>query len=187
MKRLVLLLIILTFISGCSVKKTEELTDAEKFATEYSIVQVNSFKYATLDEIFQILEEGDGIILFGNSDCEVCSISIDVFSSVIEDKNISNVYYYNPKIIMDSDFEEYEKLIDLLGEAIGEDDKGNKTLELPNIFLVRSGKVIASSTQYKTELLDEDETYSDTNKEKLKQIYEYLIDKYLDYENTGDE
>ena len=187
MKKLVLLIIILTFVNGCSIKKTNDLTDAEKFATEYSIKQAEAFKYAELDEVFQILEDGSGIILFGDSDCEVSNLSIDIFSDVLEKKGVFDVFYYNPKAIIDSKSDDYEKLIDLLDEAIDKDDSDNNNLELPSIFFVRDGKVIDSNTLKKDELLNEDEIYSNTNKEKLRKTYEELVDNYLSYDNKRDE
>lgn len=187
MKKLVLIIIILTFVSGCSIKRTNELTDAEKFATEYSIKQAEAFKYAKLDEIFQILQDGSGIILFGDSDCEISNLSIDIFSEILEKRDIFNVYYYNPKAIIDSKSDNYEKLMDLLDEAIDQEDSSNNNLELPSIFFVKDGKVIDSSILKKDELLNEDEIYSNTNKEKLRQTYEELVDNYLSYDDSKNE
>lgn len=187
MKKLVLLIIILTFVSGCSIKKTNQLTDAEKFATEYSIKQAEAFKYAKLDEVFQILQDGNGIILFGDSDCEVSNLSIDIFSDVLEEREVFDVYYYNPKAIIGSKSDDYEKLIDLLDKAIEQEDSSNNNLELPSIFFVRDGKVIDSNTLKKDELLNEDEIYSNTNKEKLRQTYEELVDNYLSFEDSENE
>ena len=46
MKKVVILVVLCSlFVVGCSVKKTEELTDAERFANEYSISSNNYMVY----------------------------------------------------------------------------------------------------------------------------------------------
>ena len=44
-KLLLLLLITMIFVSGCSIKKVEDLSPAEKFSKEYSVPKDNAFKY----------------------------------------------------------------------------------------------------------------------------------------------
>ena len=58
MKKVVVVIAIfsLLLINGCSVKKMEELTDAEKFANEYSISEKNPFHYATVDDVLDLID-----------------------------------------------------------------------------------------------------------------------------------
>ena len=54
-KKLVLtLLVAIVFLSGCSIKKVDDLSQSEKFAKEYSVSKDNSFKYVGIDEILEI-------------------------------------------------------------------------------------------------------------------------------------
>ena len=50
-KLLLLLLITMIFVSGCSIKKVEDLSPAEKFSKEYSVPKDNAFKYISIDEV----------------------------------------------------------------------------------------------------------------------------------------
>ena len=73
MKKAVVLIVlcsVLFLISGCSLKKTEELSDAEKFANEYSISKNNPFQYADVDDVLALFDNQSGILFLGNSDCE---------------------------------------------------------------------------------------------------------------------
>ena len=76
MKKVVILVVLCSlFVAGCSVKKTEELTDAERFANEYSISSNNPFCYTTLNNLLELLEKDESFILFvGNSDSEWSSL-----------------------------------------------------------------------------------------------------------------
>ena len=71
MKKVVFIIVAIGFIftmSGCSVKKVEELTDAEKFANEYSVSEENPFQYATLDDILDLFNNNkSGILFLGDS------------------------------------------------------------------------------------------------------------------------
>ena len=100
MKKVVIILLVticsIIIISGCEVKKTNEVTDAERFASEYSVSENNPFKYSNIDEILDIFENGTGIIFFADSDCEWCSATAKVFNEALQYKNIDKVYYYNP-------------------------------------------------------------------------------------------
>ena len=115
MKKVVFLFIIgLVLLTGCSVKKTEELSSAEKFSLEYSISKDNPFEYVTIDEVLNILESQSGIIFFGTSDSDMCVSSAKILNQVLDSKNISRVYYYNPKSIQEKNTKKYRKLINKL-------------------------------------------------------------------------
>ena len=97
-KLLLLLLITMIFVSGCSIKKVEDLSPAEKFSKEYSVPKDNAFKYISIDEVLKIIREGTGIIFFGNSDSELSTKTVKLFSEAIKDRKLKDVvfYYYNP-------------------------------------------------------------------------------------------
>ena len=74
MKKLIIVLLpILIVICACSIKveKDNKGTDYNKFSKEYDIEQDNPFKYAKINDILDIYEDGTGIIYFANSDDEV--------------------------------------------------------------------------------------------------------------------
>ena len=88
MKKVVVVIIIfssLLLINGCSIKKMEELTDAEKFANEYSISENNPFHYATIDEVLDLVTDNkSGILFLGDSDSEWSTFGVQILNKVLK-------------------------------------------------------------------------------------------------------
>ena len=179
MKRVVILLFIIVFlVTGCSVKKTNEVTDAEIFASEYAISKDHVFKYISIEEIFSLLDNGTGILFFGNSDQEDSLNVVKMFSRIVEEKNIEKVYYYNPIVIRDDKTDDYDNLTSLLGDSLTITEDGDSYLEVPSVYFIKNGHIIGYSADASkiNEVEDDkfDEFYSD-----LENKYIELIDKYL--------
>jgi len=51
-KVLLLFLCMIILVSGCEVKKMDEVTSADTFAREYSVSRNNPFVYASLNDIY---------------------------------------------------------------------------------------------------------------------------------------
>ncbi len=171
-KLLCLLLCMILLASGCEVKKMDDVTSAEDFAREYSVSTKNPFVYASLNDVYDILEDGTGIIFFGNSDCDVCNVGAKTITDVLIKNKIKEAYYYNPKNIMDENGKEYKKLIKL----INEDSDEEINFDIPSVFIVKDGKVIGYNSDLGT-LKNEDIDLaldSDTKKD-LKNKYNELI------------
>lgn len=189
MKKVVFLGLIITsilFISGCSVKKTEEVTDAEKFSNEYSVSKDNPFKYIDIDEVLNIIENKSGIIFFGNSDCEWCSETATILTEALAYKNVENAYYYNPKAIREKNTKKYQKLIELLKDYLPFDEEGNPYLYLPDIYFIKNGEIIGHNNDTATMSGTVDEALTTKTKRELKNKYLELISKYNVRECTDD-
>ena len=180
MKKIVFLLICVILMSGCSVKKVNELSEAEKFAVEFSIDENNPFEYANVEQIIDIFDNGTGIIFFGNSDDEWCVESVKIFNDTVEYKNISEVYYYNPSSIQNKNTDEYKKLIEYTKEYLNEDEAGNVDLHTPEIYVVKNGKIINHSNCDIDEIINNSDE-EDITDEAAKQL---LVDEYLDLINS---
>ena len=117
MKKFLFLLLICTLFmnSGCSIKKTDEMSNAEKFAQEYSIEVDNPFEYISFERLKNIFEDGSGIVFFGNSDNEWCLESANVLYDVLVDSEIDTVYYINPAVL---NYDEKDELLFLINEEI---------------------------------------------------------------------
>ena len=182
MKKVVILFIIVFLVTGCSVKKANEVTDAEIFASEYAISKDHVFKYASLEEIFSLLENGTGILFFGNSDQEDSLNVVKMFSRIVEEKNIEKVYYYNPIVIRDDKTVDYDRLTSLLGDNLTITEDGDSYLEVPSVYFIKNGYIMGYSTD--ASMINEveedklDDFYLD-----LENKYIELIDKYLSGEN----
>lgn len=177
MKKVIFLIIISVFLlTGCSVKRTEEVTDSEIFASEYAISKKNAFKYATLEELSNILSTGTEIIFFGNSDQEGCPEAIKIFSDLIDKNKIPEVYYYDPSLIMSDDNEKYHKLLTLINNALGQEENKEQELNIPSVYFIKEGKVIGYLDNISK--MEHDEELPTDFTEKLKSKYLELIEEY---------
>ncbi len=177
MKKFVLLFIAIILCCGCSVKKNEEVTDAERFDNEYAVGEKNPFQYVTIDEALDILENGDGIIFLGNSDCDWCVLSAQLLTEVLNYKNIKKAYYYNPKIIRDENTKKYKKLVKMLEPYLEKDNNDKYYLFLPDVYFVRDGEIIGHNNDMAT-MDGTVDTISEKTKKEIKKKYLELISEY---------
>lgn len=180
MKKVVTFLVVMIgigILGGCSVKKTAELTDAERFANEYSIDIKNPFTYATIDEVLDLLKNKSGIVFFGDSDCEWCVVSASILSEVGMDQQLDTIYYYNPTKIATQNTKKYRELISILQKHLDLEEEEEFTLSLPEVYFVKNGKIVAYKDGTSIAEVDSDKKIS-KSKEKLKQEYLSLIKDY---------
>lgn len=179
MKKICFLIVVsILFLTGCSVKKTTELTDAEKFSKEYSVTKNNPFKYIELKEVLNIIENGTGIIFFGDPDCEWCVASAKILTSSLNYKNIDVAYYYNPKKIRDNNTKEYKRLVKLLADYLETDKDDNSYLFLPDIYFVVNGEVIDHNNDLASMSGTIDDALTKERKKEIKDKYLDLISNY---------
>ena len=180
MKKLVVVFLILTvFITGCSVKKVEELTDSEKFAKEYNISKNNPFIYSSYKDIVTILESGTGLILLANSDDEGSIEAVNLINSEAKKLSIKEISYYNLHTLKNKEKNKYKKLERELKEDISDFD-----FEIPLLLSVKDGKIINYSDYFSKE---EELSSEYLTKKRLKSIRK-KYSEVLDYkENSKDE
>lgn len=164
---LIVLCCILCLISGCSVKKTEELTDAEMFANEYSVSEENPFQYATIDDVLELFENKSGILFLGDSDSEWSTFGAKVLNRVLKEEKISEVYYFNPETIKNKKSKKYQEFVDKL--QLKENDS------LPIVYVISDGKVLGSVDFS----IHEDISVDEKSAEQLEQEYLDLLSQYI--------
>ena len=171
MKKVVFIIVaisILFTINGCSVKKVDELTDAEKFANEYSVSEENPFQYATLDDILDLFNNNkSGILFLGDSDSEWSTFGAKVLNKVVKKEKISKVYYLNPENIKHKKSDKYKQVKDLLNLS-------NKD-SLPIVYVISNGSVIGQVDYF----VHEDSSIDQNSIEELENDYLSLISEYV--------
>lgn len=168
MRKVVILIVVCgLLLSGCSIKRTEELTDAERFANEYSVSDNNPFQYATIDEVLELFENKSGILFLGDSDSEWSSYAAKVLNQVLKEKEIEEVYYFNPENIRQKDSKKHELLLEKLG--LEED------YSLPIVYLIIDGKVSSSVDLF----VHDDFSNSEDNVKELEKEYFNLVSQYV--------
>lgn len=210
----VLLLAALTAIISIVYIKPNETLDSVKFKNEYEslngkydentknnyldvkIDEDNQIKYASIEEIENILEKGTGIIYFGFPECPWCRNAVPVLLEAAKDMDIDVIYYYNAysirdkKTLIDGEIiieeegtEDYKKLVELMYDFLpvysGLEDESIKRLYFPTVVFVKEGKIIGLHT---STVDSQENPFIELNKEQkeeLKTIYtDYINEVY---------
>ena len=169
MKKVVILLLICILFSGCSIRRTDELTNSQKFDNEYAVGENNSFTYVSIDELEDLFESGTGLLFFGNSDCEWCIKSVTILNKLLNKSDVKEVLYFNPMTLNDTN---KDKLLYLINEEI--EDIEIKSIAIPGLYVIKDG-VIVDYCDISLENYDEDD--NDAVKE-LEKEYLRLIELY---------
>lgn len=130
-----------------------EITDAEKFAEEYTLVpDDNVFVYSSVDEIIDILENGTGVVYLGFPECEWCSQYVVYLNEVAKERNISEIHYYNIREDRSNNTENYQTIVSLLEEYLTLDEEGNPRIYVPAVIFMNNGEIVGfdDETSYDT-------------------------------------
>lgn len=120
-----------------------EITDASKFADEYiEISEDNVFVYASVDEIIDTLENGNGIVYLGFPECQWCQRYVVYLNDVAKKNNVDKILYYNIREDRNDNSENYLKIVDLLKDYLQDDEDGNPRIYVPAIIFMNDGKIV---------------------------------------------
>ena len=129
-------------------------TDATRFAEEYtSVDKDNRFRYATMDEVINTLEDGTGIVYLGFPECKWCQQYVVYLNELAEDRNIPEIMYYNIRQDRQDNTEDYQTIVNLLKDYLTDDEEGNPRIYVPAVIFMSNGEIIGF----------DDETAHDTN------------------------
>ena len=176
---------VMLFISTACTNNNA-ITDSEKFKQEYEALNNNSvvmninknnpIEYIEFDEVIELLTAGTGVIYFGFPGCPWCRNMIPVLFEVA-DTNNSSVYYFNPRDIRTNGDESYQKLIEILGDYLLENDNGEKTLYVPDVYFVKNGKIVGNHLSTVDSQTDPYTPLTEQQTNELKNIYQELFNK----------
>ena len=175
MKKLSILIISLFLITACSVEKIDKIEDEDKFAIEYSITANHKFEYAKIHDIFDMFEDGNGIVYFANSDDERSIIYTKDINEIFDDLKVDKISYYNPSNIKNNNTKYYRELLNVVGENVGIDEDSNPSLEIPSLYFIKNGEIIGyvSSSKYSVDSLLKKKT-----KNKIKNEIKEILEEY---------
>ena len=183
MKRKVVLVIILLLtltLTAC----TENISDSQKFAEEYTEVpEYNVFVYKGAEEIIKILEHGTGIVYLGFPECPWCQAYVPILSEVADIEGIDKIYYFNILNERKENTQNYQKMVSILSDYLQYDDEGNKRIYVPAIIAVIDGQIIGfdDESSYDTLGYDDPKDYwTEDRKENLKKRLTEMISKVAD-------
>ena len=194
-----------------------EKKDAVKFKEEYESVNCseedenckyltleiesdNPIKYSSYEEVFELLENGTGIIYFGFKECPWCRNLVPNMLSAAKNVGIETIYYLNNKedrniITVEKDkklketkegAENYNKLLEKIDEfssiyrLYDEDGKQIKTdekrLYFPTVICVKDGKIVGF---HEATLESQKDPRIPLNEEQKKELQDILEEDML--------
>lgn len=154
------------------------ITDSEKFYTEYNQVPVdNVFKYATAKEALELFKEKQAVIFFGFKECKWCQSYAPILNDYAKENKIETIYYIDIKEDRTNNTEEYQQLIKLLDKYLAKDENGNKRVYVPDVYFVKNGKIIGHNNDTSKEQGADIEGYYEENGKLLKEKISKLFSK----------
>ena len=173
-------IIIFLLVNNNTENEKSVETDATRFAEEYtSVDKDNRFKYATMDEVINTLEDGTGIVYLGFPECKWCQQYVVYLNELAEDRNISQIMYYNIRQDRQDNTEDYQTIVNLLKDYLTDDEEGNPRIYVPAVIFMSNGEIIGfdDETAYDTNGYDDPSEY--WTEEEVNDLKDRL-NSYLD-------
>ena len=169
-------------VAFITCKLMEHETDAEKFASEYTLVDKdNIFVYKNAEEIVDILEDGTGVVFLGYPSCAWCQTYAAMINDLAKEYGISKIYYHNIYNDRDENTENYTKIVEILNDHLQFDNVGNKYLYVPDTAFVVDGEIIGNDWETSKDTLNletPEEYWTEERvtawKEKLSSLFEQV-------------
>lgn len=211
MKKILLLFTCLILLVGCGKE-----SDSEKFKEEYeslngqttssgnsylnvTIDKNNVIKYASIEEIIDIIDNKTGVIYLGYPECPWCRNIVSPLLEAADSTSIDTIYYLNmhdirDKKSLDSDGnviteeegnDKYKDLLNsldsILEEYILTDSNGNevktgeKRIYVPLVVFVKDGEIVGYHANTVESQTDPYTPLTEEEKEELINIYKENI------------
>ncbi len=161
MKKITYIVLSLLLCFGCTStsKQKSDMSGYEKFTDTEHV-----FYDMTVKEMIQEMDDNETfIVYFGFSECPYCNQAMPILNEVAKEYD-QEVGYINTRKDSswesNTDIDDYDLVIERLGDYLEYDDEGKKHLYTPHVFFIKDGKVVK---QY--------EGVGDTT-DALKSIYE---------------
>ena len=180
-----ILLIALAVSLFLILNKEEDISDAAKFAEEYTNVEEdNVFLYRNADEIIRILENGTGVVYLGFPECKWCQKYVTYLNEAAKENDITRIYYFDILDARSKNTSEYQQIVSLLEEYLEYDEEGNKKVFVPAVIVVDKGEIVGfdDETSLDTHDLDDPEEY--WTEEEVNDLMSRLATMF-DYVNDG--
>ncbi len=159
-------------------KLNNNMTDSEKFYTEYNGVPVNNvYKYTTAKEAIELFKSDLAIIFFGFKECKWCQSYVPMLDQYAKQNNINTIYYVDIKEDRANNTQEYKELVQLLNKYLADDENGNKRIYVPDVYFVQEGKIIGHNNDTSMEEGADTQTYYDEHGNELKEKISGLFNK----------
>lgn len=197
------------------IKPIEDNKDALKFKEEYEslnskdngyggkylnieLLEDNVIKYASFEEIIDLIDNGTGVIYFGFPECPWCRNAVPSLLEAADSTGLETLYYFNAVDIRDQKVldangkivtkkegtKEYKELLEKLDDYLlpydGLEDDSIKRLYFPSVYFIKDGVVIGKHIDTVESHIDASKALDEEQKLELKTIYEEKMLEVLD-------
>ena len=156
---LMLIIVIVTII--IVVVSNKDVDDEKRFSEEYTSVPINNrFKYASIDEVLDIVKNDSAVIYLGYSECIYYQDYAKYLNEVIYDTKV-DIYYLNVYKDRKKDTKKYHELLELLDEFLPYNEVHERQILVPASIYVSDGKIIYynDETSYVTRDMEDTKSY----------------------------
>jgi len=118
--------------------------DNEKFDQEYTNVSKdNVFVYATSQEVYGRLKNGNAVIFMGFSKNVWSGYYADILNEAAKEVGLKEILYYDFKEDRDNKNGTYQSIVLRLNSYVWTLDDGVKNIYAPTMVIVKNGEIIA--------------------------------------------
>jgi len=152
-------------------KDEKNISDSQRFASEYNIDNNNVFTYIYGSQTVDIIKNGSGIIFLGFPSNDWAKYYVKYLNEVLKENSVRKVYYYDLLKDRTKYTKYYRELESLLSDYLYELDNGVVRLSTPALIIVKNGKIVCF----------DDETSLERN--NMSPDYYWSVDKIDSFKN----
>jgi hypothetical protein len=155
-----------------------------------SIYPGNNIVYLTYEDLLDFIDNGTGLLYFGRPACPWCRYLVPHILDYAKASDTA-IYYYDIEADRNANNHRYRYLLSVFGEYLpidtvtqSEDDPDFdptlKRVVLPQLFIMRHGRIVADLLMFQHEYLQDDDA------EKITQILSDMHDALSPHFSDGD-
>lgn len=195
MKKILILLLSVFLLAGCTAKINQDSTSSiEKIdLTALNVLDLNAttadmseytlltdtkhvFKQITMEESIRLFDEkGSGILFYGYKQCGFCQQAVPVLNNAARQMGV-DIYYVDVKSTDGYSTEIYERLVTKVADHLSEEN-GQKMFYVPQVFVVKDGEIVGQHLSLIDSYNIDTGDMNEKQRNDLKKIYVQEIDK----------
>ncbi len=154
MKKIKIILITLIAIGGAIMiyhhfdKSPVDENTTKKQKNEYTLITgKNLLETKSIDEVTNIINNKTGVVFLCNPKSDWCQYYAYLLNDAAIERGIDKIYYANIADERNMNSNKYQKLVTALEDYLYTDDTNSKRIYMPNMTVVKDGKILANNNE----------------------------------------
>ena len=154
MKKVKIILITLIAIGGAILiyhhfdKSPVDENKTKKQKNEYTLITgKNLLETKSIDEVTNIINNKTGVVFLCNPKSDWCQYYAYLLNDAAIERGIDKIYYANIADERNMNSNKYQKLVTALEDYLYTDDTNSKRIYMPNMTVVKDGKILANNNE----------------------------------------